>query len=107
VRVALATAPVLLTESLGALLAGEVELIVVLDAGAEVIADVAVVTPGGPYVPAPVVVTLDDRPAARGGGVARFADGGPELPLQDLDAVLAFCRSGGRDIGRGALSGQR
>jgi hypothetical protein len=89
-RVALATAPPLLARSLAALLPDDVEVTVVLEPTADLRADLAIVTPGGPAVTAPVTVLLDDRPAARGGGTARFVDGRPERVLPDLAAVLAF-----------------
>ena len=72
-RVALAAAPPLLAESLRTLLPADAEITVVLTEVSAGPFDVAVVAGGVATVEAEVVVTLDDRMEAGGGGTVSFA----------------------------------
>jgi hypothetical protein len=92
-RLALATSPTLLTESLRSLLLPHADVTVVLDATDECF-DLALTTSDGPAVRATLVVVLDDRPASRGGGTLHDADGSEVGSLQDLAAVLDLVRQG-------------
>ena len=89
-RIALATAPALLSDALRSLLEGDAEVTVLLDDSAERF-DLALTTTGAPAVRADVVISLDESHGARGGGTV--LDGSSErCRLDDLAAVLAFVR---------------
>jgi hypothetical protein len=90
-RVALATAPALLTDALRSLMADDVDVTVLLTDSDEVF-DIALTTQGAPAVRADVLIELDASPSARGGGTVHSSRVGIPERLDDLAAVLAFVR---------------
>lgn len=89
-RIALATAPALLSDALRSLLEGDAEVTVLLADSSERF-DVALTTSGAPVVHADLVISLDESPGARGGGTV-LGGSTAGRRFDDLDAVLAFVR---------------
>ena len=89
-RIAVATSPALLSESLRALLASEgVEVTIVVDPTVERY-DVAIGTEAERLPPADLIVLLDPSSGSRGGGVVRQADGVDVIDLADIDSLVRF-----------------
>lgn len=97
-RIAVATSPALLSESLRALLASEdVEVTIIVDASAERY-DLAIGTEAERLPPAELIVLLDPSSGSRGGGVVRQADGVDVIDLADIDSLIRFVSNDSRRL---------